>query len=499
MSRPTKREIERGIERLEDATSPEAPTDVAVEWDEAHPTGRPDGIRYDPSSETLTYDVWAAQQACLDALDAGNDIVAFLGGYGAGKSIIGARWLIAQALAHPGSRFLAIGVDFTKARDTTFRVLFSQLPGEQTDRVTSSFSGPETSPIVADYNKSEHRLTLINGSEILLGSADSWSRTAGAEFGAIWLDEPSHYASNLHKLLEMLGGRLRGVDGPKVMCWTLTGNGYNEAWEILEQRQDIAGDPIGLSIEVIRASTLDNPYLDEGDKARFERQYGGTTREDQALHGGFGAATGLVYDGFTRADHVIPHAQAESLVVDDWRVYGYDAGWSAPRVVLEVGKTGYDQLVVLDEYYERKSHIDDAIAWLEGRPSGTIYADHFPDHIDQLRRAGLTAEPAMKDLDTGIAEVRRRLEFDGARPIAEPLSATWGSTAGTETESEVELVDGRVGLLVSDRCEHLIREFHSYKEEDVGTTGAMDHCLDTLRYASVGAAGNGRPVRSATW
>ncbi|MFC6764506.1 hypothetical protein [Natrinema soli] len=38
--------------------------------------------------------------------------------------------------------------------------------------------------------------------------ADSWNRYAGDEFGAIWLDEPSHDEADLHDLLEMLGNKL---------------------------------------------------------------------------------------------------------------------------------------------------------------------------------------------------------------------------------------------------------------------------------------------------
>ena len=102
----------------------------------------------------LTYDVWESQRTTLDALrSSDHDVVAFLADYGSGKSITGARWLIAQALRYPGSRFLTMGIDFTKARDTTFHVLFKNLPGERTDIVTLAYSGPETSPVVADYNR----------------------------------------------------------------------------------------------------------------------------------------------------------------------------------------------------------------------------------------------------------------------------------------------------------------------------------------------------------
>lgn len=504
MGRPTKAELRRQLEALKRAQTPAAAaTDVTVAWRAAAPEERPDGVAYDAETGTLTYDLWAAQRECLDALASGaHDIVAFLAGYGSGKSLLGARWLLAQALAHPGSRFLAMGVDFTKARDSTFRILCEQLPGDRTAVRTGAFNGPESSPLVADFNRSEHRLTLTNDAVVVLGAADSWSRYAGDEFGAIWLDEPSHYECDLHDLLEMLGSRLRGVAGPQVQCWTLTGNGYNDAWEILAQRQDKTGDPIGLDIELVRASTLDNPYLDAGTRERFERQYGDTDREAQALAGGFAAAQGLVYDGFSRETHVIPAATARERVGDSWRVYGYDAGWKDPRVVLEIGKTPLDQLVVCDEFYATESHIEDAIAWLKAdKPKGTIYCDHEPTHIEKLGRAGFGAEAATKDLDEGIAEVRKRLEADGnlSVPVRRKVIMTVGGMPnstylvgadGTKGPADADADDDTpaVGLLISERCQHLIREFLGYKEDHVGKPAAEDHCLDALRYACMGVA-----------
>ncbi|WP_254861431.1 hypothetical protein [Halovivax gelatinilyticus] len=495
--------------RSADAAATDAPAVVTVEWREADPVARPTGTSYDAESATLTYDLWGPQQACLEALESEEvDIVANLGGYASGKTIFGARWTIAQALAHPGSRFLAMGMTFSEARNTTFRNLCEQLPGDRTELLTRSFNGPEQSPIVADFNRSEYRLTLTNDTTIILGSADTWNRYAGDAFGGIWLDEPSHYQTDLHDLLEMVGSRLRGVDGPKVQCWTLTGNGYNDAWEILEQRQDSTGNPIGLEIELIRSSTLENPYLDAGTVERFKRQYDGTERETQTLHGGFAEAEGLVYSDFRRDTHVIPHADARDRVADDWRAYGYDAGWNDPRVLVEVGKTPYDQLVVLDEFYESECHLDDAIEWLDSRPRGIIYGDHAPDDLDRFRRAGYDATAATRNLDAGIAEVRRRLESDGRRPIRttpsvvtfvgsprqiEAQQAEYRRTRAKEAQAQAAAreaaPEGAVGLLVSDRCERLVREFHGYKGEHVGKSGAQDHALDALRYVCMGVAG----------
>lgn len=518
--KPTRRDVTEGLQELRgDRDDPSMATgSVSVEWRGAQPDERPDGMAWDPSDGTLTYDAWSAQQEALDALTEDHDITAFLAGYGAGKSITGARWLIAQAISYPGSRFLAMGIDFQKARDTTFRVLFGQLPGDRTDVVTSSFNGPEQSPIVADYNRQEHRLTFANDSVIKLGSADRWNRYAGDEYGGLWLDEPSHYGEDLHDLLEMLGSRLRGVDGPKRQFWTLTGNGYNAAWTILEKREGADGEPLGLNIELIRASTPDNPYLDENDVERFRRQYAGTGREEQALHGGFEAAQGLVYPQFSRDTHVLEHREARRRVDEsnEWRAYCYDAGWRDPRVLLEIGRTAYDQLIVLDEFHESEAHVSDAIDWLEGKPRGVIHAEHNPADIEKFRNAGWPVERAEKSIEPGIAEVRRRLEDDGNDPVDErgggPIpepSGTWyepSSSPGQELIGSKKKVGnlsrggddrdadrsdrrGRVGLLVSDQCSNLIQELLSYKEDEVGTSQAVDHCADALRYACMGVRG----------
>ena len=372
-SPPTEREVRNRFEDVLQQTTRETAADVAVQWGDADPEARPEGVTWDADAGVLTYDVWDAQWRTLDAVDSGDhDIVAFLAGYGSGKTVFGARWLIKQALEHPGSRFLGMGIDFTKARDTTFRVLFEQLPGERTGIVTSSYNGPETSPIVADYNRQNHRLTLTNDTVIKLGSADRWNRYAGDEYGGEWLDEPSHYGEDLHDLLEMVGSRLRGVDGPKAQLWTLTGNGHNAAFDILERKQDSDGQPLGLNVELVRASTLNNPFLDTGEKERFERQYGNTSREQQALYGGFAAGSGnlLTRDQlqFTRGSELgnrnyrIHIGVDLSYVGSKRRAEASDSDYTA-AVILAVDPTEKEAYVV-DMDRERGMTLRQSVQWL---------------------------------------------------------------------------------------------------------------------------------------
>jgi hypothetical protein len=130
-------------------------------------------------------------------------------------------------------------------------------------------------------------------------------------------------------------------------------------------------------------------------------------------------------------------------------------------VVIEFGRTPTGQLVAVDEFYRRNTHVDDAIRWLEERPDGQIHSEHAPADIERFKNAGWRVEKADKDIDAGIDEVRNRLEDD-------------------EDDDETP------GLLVSDRCENLIREFLGYKEDHVGKSAATDHGLDVTRYVCMG-------------
>lgn len=423
----------------------------------------PEGIEWDPEHGRLEYEFWSAQRETLELLQRGRyDIVAFLAGYRSGKSVTGARWIISNALRHAGTRYLAMGQDFEKAKSTTYRVFFENLPGDRTHMLTSSFNGPENSPIVADYNRNDKRLTFTNDSVVQLGSADKWSRYAGDEYSAIWLDEPSHYGDELFDLREVLSTRLSADRGPGCQFWSLTGNGYNAAWRILEKREDLSGDPIGDRIKVVRASVLDNPFVSDEKKAKFRRSFEGTGREEQALHGGYASQQGLVYNVQRGVQIVDRDTFGDRLppIEEGYRVFGYDAGWKDPRVVLELGRTiGDRDLVVLDEFYRSKVHVDEAIEWILEKPDGVVLAEHEPSEIDDMENEGIVAIPATKDLEPGISEVSERFN--------------------PPEHDEPE-------LYVVDDCENTVRELFSYKEEDVGGSDVQDHACDALRYAVMG-------------
>lgn len=410
---------------------------------------------------------WDAQLRTFDALESGDyDVVVFRTGYGGGKTVLGSDWILTEAVQTPDGHYLVLAPDRQKGGPATYKGFFERLPGENT--VPNDSDGdPGNSPIVAGYHGTKHRLTLINGAVVQLGGADVWSRFAGSEFNAIWMDEVAHYGTtDLYDLHEMLVTRQRTEAGPNVTLWTSTGNGFNQFYDITERQVDEDDEALRWSdrLKIVVGSSLNNPFLNEKEKMRA--QFEGSEREAQALHGGFSAATGLVYADFSRNLHVTPTDGLADRLVEDWAIYGYDAGWDDPRVLLDIRKTHTDQFVVWDSFYESESRLAEVVdpdgildgreAWIKGRPKGIVYAEHEPAHIRQFKAAGWPAVKAEKSLDGGIDHVRDRLAVDE---------------------------DGRPGVLIADRCSGLIQEFASYKEDQVGKSTATDHALDSLRYA----------------
>jgi hypothetical protein len=467
-------------------------------------SGSPGGMSWNPDTGKISFEFWEAQREALDAFMSGEyDITAFLGGFGSGKTTTGARLIITLAQASPGSKHAAMAIDFQKGNETTFEELFKNLPGQRTHILTSNFNGPEQSPIVADYNRNDHRLTFTNDSIIRLASADHPQSVIGDEFQSVWLDEPSKYhpSEKLYEIaLDVVPSRLRSFEPQYGQFWSLTGNGYNAAYRILQERVNASGEELGTEIFVKRASMLNNPYLSDAVKERQRRQYSGTSVEEQALHGGFAAAEGLVYD-LNREEHIRPldiHQtnNERHIAVDLWdgrtvpvdpeyRIYGYDHGWHPdPRAALEIGRTvGENRLVVLDEFIRTKSPLPETMRWLAPKPGGVIASEHMPEDIEELNSGDedapqydpreFEAIEANKSLDAGIPKVSSWLNPRDEN--GEPLPPE---------------------LLIADRCEELINEFFSYKQEDIGGKSADDHLLDCLRYA-VMAVEDGNDVPSS--
>lgn len=411
---------------------------------------------------------WSKQASAIKKASSGlNDIVVFLGGFRSGKSIAGSRWVIQNAMKYSNSHFLVMAVDYQKGKQTTYNVFFGEngLPGEN----TNPFSGgdPENSPIVEHWTKHDKNLKLVNGSVITIAGADNEERYEGGSFNGVWMDEPGNYHDKLHGVTSTISQRLDG-GRPASMFWTTTGKVGSLQKFLQERKWPKTGEPVNLNIEIVKATMMNNPFLDDESKQRLRRRYEGTVNEGMALRGEFGSVEGRVYQSFSRDRHVSDKASMLKRLDDGMdRVFGYDAGWNDEMVVLHAGISNTGEVLVFDEFYESEKFIEDAISWVDDFPSGVIYSEHEPSHIKKFKSMTKhSCVKADKSIDAGVNEVRSRFNKDG--------------------------------IIISEECENLIEELLNYQQDDVGGTNVSDHACDALRYLCMGVSDDGQDIPMVT-
>ncbi|HKV83737.1 MAG TPA: terminase family protein [Ktedonobacterales bacterium] len=371
----------------------------------------------------------------------------FVGGIGSGKTYAGAARAVARMRDYPKALGLIGAPTYAMLRDTTIRAFLGLLPAKT----------------IAIHHKSENRIVLDTGAEVLFRSLDEPDRLRGLNLGWFWLDEAplcGYYA------WEVLKGRLRQRGVPTAGWATGTPHGRDGYYRDFE----VARRP---THALFRASTYTNlhnlpfGYIEE-------LGYTGAFAE-QEIEGRFTAFDGLVYTfDATPAGHLrdaAPDATWQDVIG------GIDWGYTNPAAALVFGVDGDRRAWQLAEFYQRRASLEEsllpAIVALTRRYGVRRWycGPDEPEHIEALA-AALTRE--------GLA--CRALRADNAvRPGIQ-----------TVTSLLAPRDDGTRGLYVSPSCVHTIAEYGSYqyasrdgdqRDPSEQPIKQNDHALDATRYA----------------
>ena len=409
-----------------------------------------EGLHWDSESGELRYDLWEAQERAISDFyeNTESDITDFRAGYRAGKSLLGARAIINGAWSIDGSRWLVMAESYKEGQRTTFRILFENLPEYDGD-------DPASSPIVESYHKQEGKLKLTNGSVIVFAYSGKVDGVKGDEYSGVWMDEVAFY-NDLYQVNDMVMTRLSATHGPLSILWTTTthpNDPFNAYYDIAETNKHPQTDEeLPWRINTIKANSQNNPFL--SDRAKEKQKRLNKHNKEQAIKGGFATVDGQVYPEFSDKN-IVQYDDIKDDLYEGFRLYTYDSGFDDPRVVLEVGMTTQNQLVVLDEFYESETYIEDAIEWLDGKPGGVLVTEHEPEHYNKIQRdTNLVVVKAEKSIDDGIQAVANRLRDK----------------------------NGIVGLMVTEECENTIEEFRTYTKPVSNSHAQKDHAMDCIRY-----------------
>jgi PBSX family phage terminase large subunit len=382
--------------------------------------------------------VWTKQALFLQS---DSPTVAFQGGAGTGKTFALCLKALKLSQDNPGSRGMIVSASYRQLQ----RSVWPHLLG-----IGAALGLREK----WEYRKSDAELVLPNGSVVWLASAENPESLLGADLAWLCGDEPALWKYDAFKYIV---GRLRQPGFLTQAAFTFTPKGRNWAWEEFGQPHD--------GLEVIRASSLENPFVDVAYKLRLLRTYPkGSVWWRQEVEGDYVAYEGLVYGAFDQEKHVRRPPEDAVFV---WGGLGQDWGWAHPGVLLAGRQDRDGVLWITEEVYEPEKSLDwwaDQAARLVREQEATQdFCDPSePGSIDHHRRNGVPAGKADNAVIPGIQAVASRL------------------TSGK--------------LFVSPDCLGTIRELLGYcwKRNRDGTSKpdepekVNDHAMDALRYLVMG-------------
>jgi hypothetical protein len=305
----------------------------------------------------------------------------------------------------------------------------------------------------------EYTLHFAEGSHtILLRTMETWNRIRGQNLCAIGFDEADTANKRVaEQATRMALARLRAGNVQQFYAAT-TPEGYGWAFDTFDRN---AGEDTAL----IRARTMDNPYLPDGFidslMANYPPQLIKSYLEGQWVN----LNTGQVYDRFDRAKHVV--ASLPDVTREPLRV-GVDFNVGNMSAVIGVRIGG--SLLVIDEI--SGAHDTDALACEIKRryPDRRIYV--YPDASGGNRSTNASRT------DIQILESHGFSNQSGKAnpPVRDRVLAV---------QSLLENAKGQIRFNVADGCRRLIEclELQSYTEKgDPDKEAGHDHMVDALGY-----------------
>lgn len=418
------------------------------------------------------------QRALWDSTDR---VVGMVAGYGSGKSHAGGAKALQLALANPGREGMIVA--------PSHRMLV---------RVALPAFMRYAKPLVAEYNRHDGRISLLNGSTVWLGSVDSPGSCEGSNLAWIWGDEARLWDAG-GEAYRILLGRLRD-GGASLLQMVLTTTPKAGGWL---QREFDSGMT---DRATIRSSSRENTFLADGYVDNLLASYS----EAQArayVEGEWVTLEGGVYPEFDRAKHLIDYVVPDGADV----IGGVDFGFRWPAAVFAVpypiGGTlpsgeilPPQSLVVFDEIVDDNMSTEalgariatmypaggrNKLTWLGCDPAGASHSSSASEHGGILDVVALRNGMA----DAGIRPGIRYVRGSGAsvlRSINTGVEKVRGLMRNAKGETRIYFARS----MESTRSYRgLVRSIPSYVYK-TGTSVPLkgqhadqcDHVMDALRY-----------------
>lgn len=377
-----------------------------------------------------------------------------------GKSALMCYMAVRWALTRPNSRIFILGPLLTTQREIILSsgLLLNMVPRKY----------------MADFNKTEGRVTFNNGSFIRILGADSPENLRGISCSLLLIDEIKDIKPDV---LDILMPTLIDQDAPLVLAGTPPEVAEHKFWEYVKKAKESS------DWRFFSGTSYDNPYLKKEVIDRERENYRERGDEDvflrefmaQYVPGGKRA----IFPMFTEK-HVFPYEVLLNRIrrnEHQWTFYTTaDPGTATCFAVTIYAINPYKGLVyVMDEVYEQQQS-ETSIGRLWPRVAAKMRELYVPE-FDEA--------PYHITVDEAATWARNEL-LDQFKLATFPT--TKASMRKADGISLMKDLFRDQKLLLSDRCKETRRELAAYMLDKNGNfIKKNDHAIDTIRYTLAAA------------
>lgn len=314
-----------------------------------------------------------------------------------------------------------------------------------------------------------------NGARVYIYGLDRHSKALGAEFDFIFVSQTEELT---HEEWAMLVSRTsgRGAVAKQTFCLGDANPGPPSHWIINRK-----------GLQVLYANHTENPELyddngvvtAEGEKRLAKLDALPGVMKERLRYGRWVSAEGVVYPGFSRDLHIVPHVE-QPQHVRRFRVV--DFGFQVFACIWAVVDKD-ERITVTRQIYRSKMRLDEHIREILRLSEGETYEATIgdsadPEAIEVLTHSGIPCIPARKGPDSVLA---------GIQLLAARLAKAGDGKPRFFVENG-SLVEKDRELAEEHRPTSIVEEFEVYSWRR-GANGALDepegrndHALDCARY-----------------
>lgn len=397
--------------------------------------------------------------------------IAYVGGVGSGKTIIGCLTMIAMAIQYPGI-YLICRQYLPELKITTLKTFLDMCPKE----------------LIEEYRVADGiiRLKSVGNktSDIIFRQLEEPDKLRSLNLSGFYIDESSQVSEEAFMLLQ---GRLRGP-GLRKGFLTTNPNGHDWQYQWFVKQDHFNNKEIKKQFKLIRAPSTENIHLPDGYVQSMMATWS-PERVKREIEGSFDAFEGMVYHEFRRDTHVIqPFA-----IPKEWiRVIGIDHGYRNPSAWIW-GAIDYDEnIYIYKEFYEKEWLIEEIV---KGNPK-----KNKPGVLGMMKGEKITAayiDPSTRAVRgaTGLSDYDIYVDH---LPKDFPLGlANNDVTAGIDRVKsflQINPSTSKPKVFIFNTCSNLIEEMSKYRYVEL--TGQQqgkrsereaprkvdDHAVDAFRY-----------------